>query len=210
MVRTFSFLLLFLLSAFLTTFGSIPGAKRLQHKSWIWHLSVILYCQDCPLLISHDLPSQVSSSFIRWRHLSVTMISLHNVSNNVSDQKSKFHMVFADNRVFMEPSVITTIFQCSGRKWVRNMKSMRLSSATIFLWLIFTGPKGGYDLLGPPPWFLCELSSLMVRVAKQVIWVQSSVKSEIFAGSLEAAYSLNWDAREIWGKGGEETLALLW
>ena len=30
-----------------------------------------------------------------------------------------------------------------------------------------------------------------------------------FAGSLEAAYSLNWDAQEIWGKGGGETLALL-
>ena len=32
---------------------------------------------------------------------------------------------------------------------------------------------------------------------------------QIFAGSLEAAYSLNWGAREIWGKGGGETLALL-
>ena len=31
----------------------------------------------------------------------------------------------------------------------------------------------------------------------------------IIAGSLEAAYSLNWGAREIWGKGGGETLALL-
>ena len=31
----------------------------------------------------------------------------------------------------------------------------------------------------------------------------------IFAGSLEAAYSLNWGAQEIWGKGGGETLALL-
>ena len=30
-----------------------------------------------------------------------------------------------------------------------------------------------------------------------------------FAGSLEAAYSLNWGTREIWGKGGGETLALL-
>ena len=33
--------------------------------------------------------------------------------------------------------------------------------------------------------------------------------SQIIAGSLEAAYSLNWGAREIWGKGGGETLALL-
>ena len=32
---------------------------------------------------------------------------------------------------------------------------------------------------------------------------------EIFAGSSEAAYSMNWGAREIWGKGGGETLALL-
>ena len=31
----------------------------------------------------------------------------------------------------------------------------------------------------------------------------------IFAGSLEAAYSLNWGAQEILGKGGGETLALL-
>ena len=31
----------------------------------------------------------------------------------------------------------------------------------------------------------------------------------LVAGSLEAAYSLNWGAREIWGKGGGETLALL-
>ena len=31
----------------------------------------------------------------------------------------------------------------------------------------------------------------------------------MIAGSLEAAYSLNWGARQIWGKGGGETLALL-
>ena len=31
----------------------------------------------------------------------------------------------------------------------------------------------------------------------------------LIAGSLEAAYSLNWGAREIWEKGGGETLALL-
>ena len=31
----------------------------------------------------------------------------------------------------------------------------------------------------------------------------------IFAGSLEAAYSLNWGAQKIWGKSGGETLALL-
>ena len=32
----------------------------------------------------------------------------------------------------------------------------------------------------------------------------------LVAGSLEAAYSLNWGAQKIWGKGGEKTLALLW
>ena len=32
----------------------------------------------------------------------------------------------------------------------------------------------------------------------------------VIAGSLEAAYSLNWGAQEILGKGGGETLALLW
>ena len=34
-------------------------------------------------------------------------------------------------------------------------------------------------------------------------------RGDIIDGSLEAAYSLNWGAREIWGKGGGETLALL-
>ena len=47
------------------------------------------------------------------------------------------------------------------------------------------------------------------------IWTQGTLRHilgpilVIFAGSLEAAYSLNWGAREIWGKGGGETLALL-
>ena len=34
--------------------------------------------------------------------------------------------------------------------------------------------------------------------------------SSFIAGSLETAYSLNWGAQKIWGKGGGETLALLW
>ena len=34
-------------------------------------------------------------------------------------------------------------------------------------------------------------------------------QNSFIAGSLEAAYSLNWGAREIWGKGGGETLTLL-
>ena len=32
----------------------------------------------------------------------------------------------------------------------------------------------------------------------------------IFAGSLESAYSLIWGSHKIWGKGGGETLDLLW
>ena len=36
-----------------------------------------------------------------------------------------------------------------------------------------------------------------------------SLSTVVIAGSLESAYSLNWGAREIWGKGGGETLALL-
>ena len=40
-------------------------------------------------------------------------------------------------------------------------------------------------------------------------WNFVIVRYVIFAGSLEAAYSLNWGAREIWGKGGGETLAPL-
>ena len=40
--------------------------------------------------------------------------------------------------------------------------------------------------------------------------VQLNYPFRIIAGSLEAAYSLNWGAREIWGKGEGETLAFLW
>ena len=36
-----------------------------------------------------------------------------------------------------------------------------------------------------------------------------SYDMSLIAGSLEAAYSLNWGAQKIWGKGGGETLALL-
>ena len=39
--------------------------------------------------------------------------------------------------------------------------------------------------------------------------VKMDLKVLLVAGSLEAAYSLNWGAREIWGKDGGETLALL-
>ena len=37
----------------------------------------------------------------------------------------------------------------------------------------------------------------------------NKIGENIIAGSLEAAYSLNWGDQEIWGKGGGETLALL-
>ena len=35
-------------------------------------------------------------------------------------------------------------------------------------------------------------------------------KFHLIADSLESAYSLNLGAQEIWGKGGGDTLALLW
>ena len=203
------------------------------------------------------------------------MICLHNVSNNVSDQKSKFHALFADNRVFMEPSVITTIFQSSGRLrggetcgcirqlsflpaatklWPRlcfytcvilftrgglwagrtppgatplpprsrhpqaertppgadnppeqtppqsrhtprtrtplhrgntlqhtvNERPVRILLECILFVTYFYRAERGHDLFRPPPQFLCELSSLMVRVDNQLIWLPSLVKSEIF------------------------------
>ena len=37
----------------------------------------------------------------------------------------------------------------------------------------------------------------------------NKAENKLIAGSLEAAYSLNWGAREIWGKGGGKTFALL-
>ena len=44
---------------------------------------------------------------------------------------------------------------------------------------------------------------------KALTLVCLKIENHGIAGSLEAAYSLNWGAREIWGKGGGETLALL-
>ena len=44
---------------------------------------------------------------------------------------------------------------------------------------------------------------------KSFVFSYILLDSLIIAGSLEAAYSLNWGAQEIWGKGGGETLALL-
>ena len=37
-----------------------------------------------------------------------------------------------------------------------------------------------------------------------------SLKLPIIAGSLELAYSLIWGSHKIWGKGGGDTLDLLW
>ena len=39
--------------------------------------------------------------------------------------------------------------------------------------------------------------------------MQDAVNLKLVSGSLEAAYSSNWGAQEIGGKGGGETLALL-
>ena len=52
-------------------------------------------------------------------------------------------------------------------------------------------------------------------------WVVNSLRKHVFTHTqililklllahLESAYSLIWGAQEIWGKGGGETLALLW
>ena len=50
----------------------------------------------------------------------------------------------------------------------------------------------------------------LMRQSQQVkLNLSFSTNVNIIAGSLESAYSLNWGAREIWGKGGGETLALL-
>ena len=57
----------------------------------------------------------------------------------------------------------------------------------------------------------------VANTCKQHEWKQTFTTAHmwyvffnVFAGSLEAAYSLNCGAQEICGKGGGETLALLW
>ena len=61
------------------------------------------------------------------------------------------------------------------------------------------------------PWILHEdvLFSVAQSAMTQGKDLEEFFRVIVFAGSLEAAYSLNWGAREIWGKGGGETLALL-
>ena len=51
----------------------------------------------------------------------------------------------------------------------------------------------------------------MLDILGQLSWesLQRDTRKLLIAGLLEAAYSLNWGAQEIWGKGGGETLALL-
>ena len=50
---------------------------------------------------------------------------------------------------------------------------------------------------------------IIQRLSWPMVVTRSGQDWRLVAGSLEAAYSLNWGAREIWGKGGGETLALL-
>ena len=58
--------------------------------------------------------------------------------------------------------------------------------------------------------FFCMIAlCLRINIGHYLVISDFEEFSIIIAGSLEAAYSLNWGAREIWGKGGGETLALL-
>ena len=54
-----------------------------------------------------------------------------------------------------------------------------------------------------------DVNNFKVLLTLNFFQFRTFIRIRIFAGSLEAAYSLNWGAREIWGKGGGETLALL-
>ena len=57
-----------------------------------------------------------------------------------------------------------------------------------------------------------DIGLLVLQLIGVIIWlgVLAPALILVIAGLLEAAYSLNWGAWEIWGKGGGETLALLW
>ena len=57
--------------------------------------------------------------------------------------------------------------------------------------------------------YLVPLTTSSFDAQKCIRSSRMLIVSELFAGSLESAYSLNWGAREIWGKGEGETLALL-
>ena len=48
------------------------------------------------------------------------------------------------------------------------------------------------------------------KITEILRMTRSGIRKLFFiTGLLEAAYSLNWGAQKIWGKGGGETLALL-
>ena len=73
------------------------------------------------------------------------------------------------------------------------------------------GSNAYFEVLYP----LWVFDSLKTLVAPSTHWLVSDNREldefwAVIAGSLEAAYSLTWGAQEIWGKGGGETLALLW
>ena len=93
-------------------------------------------------------------------------------------------------------------------------------------WYIFSSDTGysfGLDFIFLATFLICFLfiaafTFLCFITASFLIFSLSFWSSSFFAfscsilfiaGLLEAAYSLNWGAREIWGKGGGETLALL-
>ena len=56
----------------------------------------------------------------------------------------------------------------------------------------------------------CSLKDFYVLISQWTSYTIHPFTQLIIAGSLGSAYSLNWGAQEIWGKGGGETLALLW
>ena len=73
------------------------------------------------------------------------------------------------------------------------------------IWYIYSGQRCFHGVLG-----MDLLSSGYVALTMGQFPCEFRADRPTFiAGSLEAAYSLNWGAREIWGKGGGETLALL-
>ena len=96
-----------------------------------------------------------------------------------------------------QPSQDTTLTSSSGQ--IGSQEMVELSGSTFYrgpLQQLYT-TASTRDVAGH-----CLLAS-----RRSIVQFQDLV---IFAGSLEAAYSLNWGAWEIWGKVGGETLALLW
>ena len=71
------------------------------------------------------------------------------------------------------------------------------------------GQLGGEERTMKSSWLLIFLTIVGAHDSVGFAWIRISNALVIIAGSLEAAYSLNWGAREVWGKGRGETLALL-